>query len=127
MPYYRRLAALPLLCLALALACHRGPDRVAPNFEYLTQDEIRERNFNNAYDAVASMRANWLVVRGTDSFQNPSEVWVYYDQTKLGGVETLRAVTVNEIAYLRHYSGIDATTRWGVGHSAGVIFVSSRR
>jgi hypothetical protein len=127
MKYARRLTALPLLCLLLTLACHRGVDRVAPNFEYLTQDEIRDRNFTNVYDAIASMRANWLVVRGTDSFNNPSEVWVYYDQTKLGGVETLKAVTVNEIAYLRRYSGIDATTRWGVGHSAGVIFISSTR
>ena len=60
------------------------------------------------------------------SFNTPSQIWVYYDQTRLGGVETLRTVTVNSIAYIRHYSGLDATTRWGIDHGAGVIFISSR-
>jgi hypothetical protein len=34
-------------------------------------------------------------------------------------------VTVNSVAWVRHYNGVDATMRWGVGHSAGVIFISS--
>ena len=122
----RRWAALPLFVLVLGLACHRGPAGPRPSSDYLTQQQMLDNNFINAYDAIAALRSNWLVVRGTDSFQTSSEVWVYYDQTKLGGVETLKAVTVNEVAYIRHYSAIDATTRWGVGHGAGVIFISSR-
>jgi len=120
----RRVAAVLLLLVA---ACHRGLPVPAPASDVLTQEQMRENNFTNAYDAIASLRANWLVVRGTDSFSTPSEVLVYYDQTKLGGVENLKAVTVNQVVYMRRYSGIEATQRWGVGHSAGVIFISSRR
>jgi hypothetical protein len=123
-PRYRGLAALLLLA---AFACHRGPPRPRPDTELLTQAEMQDHNFTNVYDAVAALRANWLTVRGTDSFMTPSEVVVYYDQTRLGGVNELRVITVNSISWLRHYNGVDATTRWGVGHGAGVIFVSSRQ
>ena len=47
--------------------------------------------------------------------------------SKLGGVETLKSVRVSDVIYVRHYSGIGATTRWGVGHSAGVIYLSSHQ
>ena len=87
---------------------------------------IRE-HFTNVYDAVAALRSGWLTVRGTDSFQQTSQVWVYFDSNRLGGVEEMRAVTVNSVASVRHYSGVDATTRWGVGHSAGVIQILSHQ
>jgi hypothetical protein len=124
MPHLRWLAA-PLL--VATFACHRGPPRAAPDAQLLTQSEMQDGHFTNVYDAVASLRANWLTVRGTDSFFTPSEVMVYFDDTRLGGVSELRGVTVNSAAWARHYNGVDATTRWGVGHSAGVILISSRR
>jgi hypothetical protein len=123
----RRLTLPLLVLLVLFIGCHRGPSQPRPDLDYLTRDQMHENNFRNVYDAVAALRGNWLIVHGTDSFQSPSQVWVYYDQTKLGGIETLRTVLVPDIAYVRHYNGIDATTRWGVGHSAGVIFVSSHQ
>jgi len=122
-----RLRLTAALLLVAAFGCHRGPLRQAPNAQLLTQSEMEANHFTNVYDAVASVRASWLTVRGTDSFYTPSEVVVYYDDTRLGGVSELRAITVNSVAWVRHYSGVDATTRWGVGHSAGVIFVSSRQ
>jgi len=84
-------------------------------------------HFTNVYDAVVSLRAAWLNVRGTDSFRQPSQVWVYYDENRLGGVDEMRAVVVNSVAPLRHYNGVDATMRWGVGHSAGAIQILSHR
>ena len=122
-----RRAACALLLAALVPACTRGPARARPDTELLTQAQMLEGQYTYVYDAIEAMRANWLVVRGTDSFSTPSQIWVYYDTTKLGGIETLRSVRVNEVVYVRHYNGIDATTRWGVGHSAGVIYLSSHQ
>jgi len=122
-----RRAACALLVTVLVPACNRGPARPRPNVDYLTQEQMREGQFTTVFDAIESLRANWLVARGTDSFATPSEVWVYFDSTKLGGVETLKSVRVSDVIYVRHYSGIDATTRWGVGHSAGVIYLSSHQ
>jgi hypothetical protein len=115
---------LPALLLIASLGCHTR--KIAPvNIERLTQKEMLDGHFTNVYDAVAALRPGWLVVRGTDSFGHPSQIWVYFNGTRLGGVDELRNVTVNSIAWARHYDGVTATQRWGVGHSAGVIFLSS--
>lgn len=112
--------------LIASLGCH--VQQVTPvDPERLTQEEMRNEHFTNVYDAVAALRSTWLVVRGTDSFVQTSQVWVYYDATRLGGVEEMRSVLVNSVASLRHYNGVDATMRWGVGHSAGVIHILSHK
>ena len=91
----------------------------------LTREQIAESHFNTAYDAVEALRSNWLRARGTDSFQTPSEVVVYLENTRLGGTETLREIAANTIVYIRFYDGVSATARWGIGHAAGVIYVST--
>jgi hypothetical protein len=120
------LIALP----AAACSSHPPAESSAPHSdrEVLTQQQMMERSFQTAWDAVEAMRSNWLQVRGTDSFginSNPSEIWVYMDNNKLGGIDALKAVTVSSIVYIRHYDGVAATARWGVGHSMGVIFIST--
>jgi hypothetical protein len=91
----------------------------------LTREQIAESHFSTAYDAVEALRSNWLKARGTDSFQTPSEVLVYLDNTRLGGTDTLREIAANTIVYMRFYDGVSATGRWGIGHAAGVIYVST--
>ena len=112
--------------LIAALGCH--VNQIAPrDSERLTQEEMLREHFTNVYDAVASLRSGWLTVRGTDSFTQPSQIWVYYDETRLGGVDEMRAVIVNSVASVRHYNGVDATMRWGVGHNAGAIQILSHK
>jgi hypothetical protein len=86
---------------------------------------MREGHFLNAYDAVQALHPTWLAPRGPDSFSLTAQVEVYYDETHLGTVETLRNVLPSNIAYLRWYNGTQAQQRFGVGHSNGVIYVSS--
>ena len=91
----------------------------------LTKEQIAESHFTTAYDAVEAQRSNWLKARGTDIFQTPSEVLVFLDNTRLGGTDTLREIAANTIVYMRFYDGVTATGRWGIGHAAGVIYVST--
>jgi hypothetical protein len=72
---------------------------------------------------VQALRANWLNTRGVDSFRTPSRVWVYVDNVRLGGVESLRGVSIGSISYIEHFDGIAASGRWGLDHGAGVIHV----
>jgi hypothetical protein len=107
-----------------AVGCH--VHQVAPvDPERLSQAEMLQEHFTNVYDAVASLRSAWLTVRGTDSFKQTSQIWVYYDENRLGRVDEMRSVLVNSVTSLRHYNGVDATMRWGVGHSAGAIQILS--
>lgn len=119
--------SIPLLLLAIAPSCalhHGAPDGERTNHSILTQQQMVENHFLTAYDAVEALRSNWLQARGPDSFAAPSEVRVYLDNTLLGGVTTLRDITVSTVSFIKYYDGIAATGRWGLGHGAGVIFVS---
>ena len=115
-----------LLCASVLIAVGCHVHQVVPlDPERLSQEEMLEEHFTNVYDAVASLRSAWLTVRGTDSFRQTSQIRVYYDENRLGGVDEMRSVLVNSVASLRHYNGVDATVRWGVGHSAGAIQILS--
>lgn len=122
------LGLLPAALLILSLGCqsHRVAN-ARPDPERLSQEEMLREHFTNVYDAVASLRSAWLNVRGTDSFTQPSQVWIYYDANRLGGVDEMRGVLVNSVASVRHYNGVDATMRWGVGHNAGAIQILSHQ
>ena len=126
---YGRLAVfLTLSCSCLVVGCRRGAtEHVRPaDRNVLTQAQLADHRFTTAYDAVEALRSNWLNTRGSDSFQTPSYVRVYLDNVSLGGTETLRSIAVGSINYIKYFDGITATSRWGVNHGAGVIYVSTR-
>jgi len=89
----------------------------------LTQDDLVDHQYENVLEAVQTLRSNWLNDRGPDSFASPSHIWVYIDNTKVGDVQSLAAISTRYVSSIRKVNGIDATARWGIGHSAGVIAV----
>jgi hypothetical protein len=121
-----RSCLLPAAFLIASLGCH-APEVAPRDIERLSQEEMRNEHFTNVYDAIVALRSSWLVVRGPDSFQQPSQIWVYFDTNRLGGVEEMRSISVNAVASIRHYNGVDATMRWGVGHNAGAIQILSHK
>lgn len=118
----RRLG-LPLLLLCGACASSHANARHRVDMSVLTQDDLVDHQYENVLEAVQTLRSNWLNERGPDSFASPSHIWVYIDNTKVGGVQSLAAISTRYIASVRKVNGIDATARWGIGHSAGVIAV----
>jgi hypothetical protein len=107
------------------MGCAGASTGARPRFDFsvLTHEQLDERNYQNVLEAVQTLRANWLNERGPDSFASPSRIWVYLDNTRMGGVQSLAQIPTRSISSVRRVSGIDATARWGIGHSAGVISV----
>lgn len=126
---YRTITTLivAMFVTACASSGSDGTRRPGQNRDVLTQEQMREAGYTNVFEAVRALRSNWLTPRGPDSFSNPGQVQVYYDNTRLGGVETLSSIGTAQIAYVRYYDGIAATGRWGLDHGHGVIFVASMR
>ena len=118
----RRLG-LPLLLLCGACVSSRANPRHRVDMSVLTQTDLEDHQYENVLEAVQTLRSNWLNERGPDSFASPSHIWVYIDNTKVGGVQSLAAISTRYISSIRKVNGIDATARWGIGHSAGVIAV----
>ena len=117
--------ALFLVFGACANTAHRTTEP-RPNRDTITREQLVENRFATAYEAVAALRSNWLSTHGPNSFHTPSQVLVYYDNVRLGGVDAMRAVNISPISYIQHFDGIAATERWGVDHGAGVILISTR-
>ncbi len=128
-----------ILCVAVAaLLCEDGcssnpSGRSAPapadpgsSRSVITAAQITEGRYTNAFEAVEALRSNWLHKRGNDSINNPSEIQVYLDNVRLGEVDTLRGIQSNAIISIRFIPAVEATSRWGLGHASGVIFVSTR-
>lgn len=97
-----------------------------------------------AFAVVDALHSNWLRPRrvdppsGSDGRARPlaegmrspagenAGVQVYLDDHRLGGVELLRNIPAAIVQSIRHVSAIDAQARYGIGHSHGVIVVSTR-
>ena len=120
-----RYVAIAMMVVSSACTHLRG-DGTRTDRNLITKEQLTKNHFSTVYDAVESLRGNWLQTRGADSFQSPSQVHVYLDNTMYGGVESMRTIATNTISFVRWFDGISATARWGLDHGAGVIYVSSR-
>ncbi len=124
-PLLCTLVLLLALCAGCAPAGSSSPSGPRQDRNLLTQEQLRVSGYTTVYAAVEALRSNWLRAKGPDSFTNPTQVQVYIDDNQLGGVETLRAIQVNSISWVRYYDGMTASARWGLGHGQGVIYVST--
>jgi hypothetical protein len=120
-----RYVAIAVLVVGSACTHLRG-DGARSDRNTITKEQLTKNHFVTVYDAVESLRGNWLQTRGTDSFQSPTQVRVYLDNTMYGGVESMRTIATNTISFVRWFDGVSATARWGLDHGAGVIYISSR-
>ncbi|MDB4883756.1 MAG: glycoside hydrolase family 43 [Gemmatimonadetes bacterium] len=115
-----------LLALLFSASCASGPRSAGKSFadySVLTGEQLEQQHYQSVYEAVLALRSNWLSTRGTDSFRAPSQVWVYLDNSRLGGVQSLTTVSTHGVVSVTHLSGLEATARWGIGHSAGAISI----
>lgn len=119
---------LSLVLLASAAGC--GARQAAPltrvDRTVITIDQIQERGFGNAYEAVEALRATWLIER-PDGLNSERHIQAYLDNSRLGGVQMLRQITTSQIASIRYIDAATAINRWGVDHGMGVIMVVSRK
>ena len=129
----RRLAAAAVALAALgALACASGQKQAGAaqrrNANVITVEELQSVQFSNLFDVVQALRFRWLQSRGPDSINMQSgQVQVRLDDTRLGGVETLRTVAPTGVVSIQWVDPTSAAARWGMGYGHGAIVISTRR
>jgi hypothetical protein len=122
----RPLISALLLSIVSACTPARTGTAAAPDHNQITREQLTDHRFKSVYEAVEGLHRNWLLTRGSDSINLPTQVKVYLDNLLLGGVETLRDITPSSISYVQYFDGLAASTRWGLDHGSGVIYVSTR-
>ena len=116
------------LSLLLVLGACASAGRVGPTqgrSDLLVEDQIRGQSYSTVYDVIVALRPNWLRTRGTDSFNTPTQIQVYVDNMRVGGIATLQQIPTVSTYYVQWYDGLEASARWGLGHGAGAIYVST--
>jgi hypothetical protein len=119
--------------LALVAACGADPlpgrfspePAARPDRNFISAEEVRASTAQNAFDAVQSMRSAWLVKRGEQSVAGSTDVVVYLNNARMGGLESLRNISLGTVAWMRYFDARQANYRWGTGHSQGAILVST--
>lgn len=95
--------------------------------DVLTYEQLNKTAYPSAYEAIQALHGNWLRTRGVNSPSTPGGVWVILNDVRLGGVETLRGISTQEITYIRFYDPQSAGARWGRDMANGAIFVATER
>ncbi len=128
-----RLAAVVLL-LPLALACASAggtgaPGAIRRDVNVITEGELRESNVANLYDAVRTLRPEWLARRHPTTLRPEAEtnIVVYVDRVRYGDPEVLRTLTLTFAQSLRYLAPAEAEAEFGPGHLQGAILVTTRR
>lgn len=111
---------LTVCFLVAACGSGGGSTQTSGMRDAITAEEIAGANVFNAYDAVTKLRPLFLQQRGS------SPPVVYVDNVRFGGPATLRDISTTNIQRIEYIGASDATTRFGTGHSGGVIMVSMK-
>lgn len=121
---------LVAMLLTVAGCAPGGPSAsVARTSNVIPLEEIEASTATNAYDLVNQARPNWLRGRGSPNLRGgpPALPVIYVRNTRQGPAETLRGFATLTLLELRYVDATTATTRYGNGHSGGVIEVVLRR
>jgi hypothetical protein len=125
-------ALLLLLVALVTVGCaHGGPGeggaRSGPNV--LEREDFAELHYADAYEIVARLRPRWLRARGFGTLRDSSANLpvVYRDERLLGEPGSLRDIDFDTVVRIEYISASDSTTRFGTGHSGGVILVTTSR
>jgi hypothetical protein len=116
----------PLMLIGFATCAGNRAAGMRPDMNVLSARQVA--HYSTALQAVTTMRSQWLRGHAPADLETPAgdNVRVICDGMEVGGVDVLQYMSTTGIAYIRHYDGLQATWRWGLGHENGVIFVSDQ-
>ena len=135
-------SVLLLLASAACAAVHPVPTKLSPEFvaatgtpharndaNVITRAEIMRGEMPSAYDVILYARRQWVRGRGVMTLGEwrADAPIVYLENVRYGTCETLKDIRSDDVAEMRFVDAQDATTRFGTGHTAGVILVTLRR
>jgi len=123
----RKSSGLLLVAGLLLSACGMpAAGRASPSAQnVLSSEQMVAVSAPTAYDAVQRLRPEWLSTRGPSAITNldPDVASVYLGGNHIGGPDALRNLRPDDVKELRYYEAGEASVRFGMGHSRGVIDV----
>lgn len=114
------------LSLLWAPACASGPGTVGDQYT-LTADQIQQSDARNALELIEHMRPRWLNQRFNRSLRLDTQILVYYNGTRVGGLEVLRDIQLQGVQLIRYVGSAEAGRLPGASSDAvdAAILISS--
>jgi hypothetical protein len=95
--------------------------------DVITAEELAATKASTLYQAIQKIHPEWLLLRPPSSINyDPAPVQAYVNGQHMGGADFLRSLPIDGVLTVQHYSGTDATQRWGTNHGSGAIAVTQR-
>lgn len=93
---------------------------------YVSGEDLANTNSRMVYEALETLRPEWLTSRGPISASDPTPARanVYQNGAYVGNLDYLRGVYVIDIAGLTFYPPAEASARFGMGNPRGVIEIT---
>lgn len=117
---------LPLLVLG-GCASAGGPASTSGNRDVLTEADLSGMDELSVYGAIRRLRPSWLRPRGQSTLNANEAIRVYLDGGFFGEVRALLDMPLQGVQEVRYLDSRQATLRFGTGHTAGAILVTSKR
>jgi len=126
----RGLSLLAAACAVMGACSSPGARAGRPTTRnVILADDIARVGATNALEAIQRLQPRMLAKqRGPSSinFENQTQIAVYLDGTRFGGIETLSLIEATPILEIRFLSASEATFRFGTGNSGGAIVITTR-
>ena len=122
-----QLAFVSTGCAGMTASGGSGSSR--GSFDAVMGEELRQSSSNNVYDALRDLRPQWFRPRARASltFERAQDPVVYIAGVREGPLNTLRGIELSDVLRIEYINPLDATNRFGTGHSGGVISVDLAR
>lgn len=130
------LSMLPALLVILSgCATSQSAASEGRDPDVITNEEIQDHLSYTALEIIQRVRRNWLRDRGgsinvfgQEDIQNPRGIRVYFDGVEQReGLRALELLSATEVSRLEKLDAGEATQRFGLGHTAGAILVTTNR
>lgn len=116
--------ALGIFLFVLSSCVTTTPGTTDDDPRVISRQEIQELgDTGDAYSLVQHYEPRWLEKRGDGSLRRPNEVVVYLENSRQGGPESLRQLSVTNIQKIEFLPPAKANMEFGSGHANGAIMV----
>ncbi len=119
--------ALMLVTMALAGCASSGSSSGGGSPNTLTRAQLVETRQSTLYQAIQTLRPNWLRARGSNSLSGASEVSLYVNGSPYGTVRDLNSISIDAVEDVRYMSASEAGARYGTtAGNSGLLLVRTR-
>ena len=112
-----------MVLLSALAGCSGATRSSGQSRNVITASEIAEINVSTAMDVIQRLHPEFLRGRGRNSISSGEAQYpvVYVDGVRAGELAVLRDIPASDVREIRFVNAADATTRYGTGHTGGVI------